>query len=201
MRILHAAFRTFIDVMHVQRDEAGRMFTVAAAREEADKAAAAAGGGGGSKLAGRGASTGGAPPSTSLPPSSPVRSGAAGGSAAGGGFFGEDAAEVRRAVQLGAATDAEVAERERRILALSADPRLYERLVASLAPNIYGMDDVKRGLLCQLFGGQVRVAWPNGMPGVFFVFTHVHSHRHQAHIKLRLGTGRKVGHACSYNCL
>ncbi len=39
------------------------------------------------------------------------------------------------------------------MLQLSQDPRLYERLVASLAPNIFGMEDVKKGLLCQLFGG------------------------------------------------
>lgn len=29
----------------------------------------------------------------------------------------------------------------------------YERLVRSLAPSIFGMDDVKKGVLCQLFGG------------------------------------------------
>ncbi len=44
-------------------------------------------------------------------------------------------------------------QRERRIQQLAADLQLYERLVASLAPNIYGLDDVKKGLLCQLFGG------------------------------------------------
>jgi hypothetical protein len=32
----------------------------------------------------------------------------------------------------------------------------YERLVKSFAPSIWEMDDVKRGLLCLLFGGTIR---------------------------------------------
>ncbi|KAJ8498346.1 hypothetical protein OPV22_008898 [Ensete ventricosum] len=36
---------------------------------------------------------------------------------------------------------------------LSKLPDIYDRLTWSLAPNIWELDDVKRGLLCQLFGG------------------------------------------------
>ncbi|XP_017229513.1 DNA replication licensing factor MCM4 [Daucus carota subsp. sativus] len=36
---------------------------------------------------------------------------------------------------------------------LSRKPDIYERLTKSLAPNIWELDDVKKGLLCQLFGG------------------------------------------------
>ncbi|KAJ6906206.1 hypothetical protein NC652_023837 [Populus alba x Populus x berolinensis] len=36
---------------------------------------------------------------------------------------------------------------------LSRLPDIYDRLTRSLAPNIWELDDVKRGLLCQLFGG------------------------------------------------
>ncbi|XP_061340618.1 DNA replication licensing factor MCM4 [Gastrolobium bilobum] len=36
---------------------------------------------------------------------------------------------------------------------LSKQPDIYEKLTKSLAPNIWELDDVKRGLLCQLFGG------------------------------------------------
>ncbi|XP_052194076.1 DNA replication licensing factor MCM4 [Diospyros lotus] len=36
---------------------------------------------------------------------------------------------------------------------LSRQPDIYERLVRSLAPNIWELEDVKKGLLCQLFGG------------------------------------------------
>jgi DNA replication licensing factor MCM4 len=33
----------------------------------------------------------------------------------------------------------------------------YEKLVRALAPSIYGMEDVKRGVLCMLFGGCARL--------------------------------------------
>ncbi|CAM8926614.1 unnamed protein product [Rhodiola kirilowii] len=36
---------------------------------------------------------------------------------------------------------------------LSKKPDIYDILTRSLAPNIWELDDVKRGLLCQLFGG------------------------------------------------
>ncbi|KVH93228.1 Mini-chromosome maintenance complex protein 4 [Cynara cardunculus var. scolymus] len=36
---------------------------------------------------------------------------------------------------------------------LSKQPDIYEMLTRSLAPNIWELDDVKKGLLCQLFGG------------------------------------------------
>ncbi|KAK7404412.1 hypothetical protein VNO78_05290 [Psophocarpus tetragonolobus] len=36
---------------------------------------------------------------------------------------------------------------------LSKQPDIYEILTKSLAPNIWELDDVKKGLLCQLFGG------------------------------------------------
>ncbi|XAR72782.1 DNA helicase [Bertholletia excelsa] len=36
---------------------------------------------------------------------------------------------------------------------LSRQPDIYKRLTRSLAPNIWELEDVKKGLLCQLFGG------------------------------------------------
>ncbi|KAJ1948903.1 MCM DNA helicase complex subunit [Linderina macrospora] len=50
---------------------------------------------------------------------------------------------------LQAFTAAEVAEFRR----WARDPRLFDMLARSLAPSIYEMEDVKRGLLLQLFGG------------------------------------------------
>ena len=41
--------------------------------------------------------------------------------------------------------------------ALAADPDIYEKLTASLAPSIWQLDDVKKGILCQLFGGTTKV--------------------------------------------
>jgi DNA replication licensing factor MCM4 len=40
-----------------------------------------------------------------------------------------------------------------RVSKLARDPNIYHKLVESFAPSIYEMDDVKKGLLCQLFGG------------------------------------------------
>jgi len=42
------------------------------------------------------------------------------------------------------------------IMALSKDERIGERVIASIAPSIYGHDDIKRGLALALFGGQPK---------------------------------------------
>lgn len=34
---------------------------------------------------------------------------------------------------------------------LSKHPDIYEKLTRSLAPNIWELEDVKKGLLCQVF--------------------------------------------------
>ncbi len=39
------------------------------------------------------------------------------------------------------------------IKALAADPNVYSRIVASIAPSIYGMEDVKEAILLQMLGG------------------------------------------------
>ncbi|KAM3376962.1 DNA replication licensing factor MCM4 [Capsicum galapagoense] len=44
-------------------------------------------------------------------------------------------------------------EKVEKLKELSKQPDIYERLTRSLAPNIWELDDVKKGLLCQLFGG------------------------------------------------
>ena len=48
------------------------------------------------------------------------------------------------------------AEREAAIQALGSQADVYARLVASLAPSIWELEDVKKGILCQLFGGCVK---------------------------------------------
>ncbi|KXZ43177.1 hypothetical protein GPECTOR_99g812 [Gonium pectorale] len=58
-------------------------------------------------------------------------------------------------------TAEELREVEGQIKELSRDPRLVDRLIASLAPNIWEMDDIKKGVLCQLFGG-VPKTFPGG---------------------------------------
>lgn len=52
-------------------------------------------------------------------------------------------------------------EEERKLWRMSRDPQIYEKLTQALAPGIWQMDDVKKGILCQLFGG-TRKKIPNG---------------------------------------
>lgn len=42
---------------------------------------------------------------------------------------------------------------EAKLLELSRNPEIYDMLARSMAPSIYEMDDVKKGILLQLFGG------------------------------------------------
>ncbi len=44
-------------------------------------------------------------------------------------------------------------EDERVILEMSNDPMLYENIVRSISPSIYGLDSVKKAIALQLFGG------------------------------------------------
>jgi replicative DNA helicase Mcm len=44
-------------------------------------------------------------------------------------------------------------EDEAEIVKMSEDPKLFENIVASIAPTIYGMDEVKGAIALQLFGG------------------------------------------------
>lgn len=42
------------------------------------------------------------------------------------------------------------------ILALSKDQRIADRIVASIAPSIYGHDNIKRALALSIFGGEPK---------------------------------------------
>ncbi|MBZ3935520.1 minichromosome maintenance protein MCM [Methanimicrococcus blatticola] len=53
------------------------------------------------------------------------------------------------------------AEEEEQILELSRDPEVYDKIVASIAPTIYGNEHVKRALMYQLFSGVVK-QFPDG---------------------------------------
>lgn len=47
-------------------------------------------------------------------------------------------------------------QRVKELEILSKSPDIYDKLVQSLAPSIYELDDVKRGVLCMLFGGNSK---------------------------------------------
>ena len=49
-------------------------------------------------------------------------------------------------------------EDERQIRALSKDPQIIEKIVHSMAPSIYGHDDIKTAVALSLFGGVSKVA-------------------------------------------
>ena len=45
---------------------------------------------------------------------------------------------------------------------MAGEPRIYERITKSIAPSIYGSDDIKRAIACLLFGGS-RKRLPDGL--------------------------------------
>jgi len=55
-------------------------------------------------------------------------------------------------------------EEEEKIKATAARPDIYDLLSRSLAPSIYEMDDVKKGILLQLFGGTNKTFEKGGSP-------------------------------------
>lgn len=56
------------------------------------------------------------------------------------------------------------AEEEEKIKQTAARPDVYELLARSLAPSIYEMDDVKKGILLQMFGGTNKSFQKGGNP-------------------------------------
>ena len=63
-----------------------------------------------------------------------------------------------------AQTRAISAEEEARIRETALQPDIYSLLARSLAPSIYEMDDVKKGILLQLFGGTNKSFSKGGSP-------------------------------------
>ncbi|MBW0494946.1 hypothetical protein O181_034661 [Austropuccinia psidii MF-1] len=57
------------------------------------------------------------------------------------------------------------AEHEEKMLELSRRPDIYELLARSLAPSVWEMDDVKKGILLQLFGGTNKTIGRGGGAG------------------------------------
>ncbi|CAN4107486.1 unnamed protein product [Withania somnifera] len=71
----------------------------------------------------------------------------------------EDPMEIENGVGNDELLDHE--EKIEKLKELSKQPDIYERLTKALAPNIWELDDVKKGLLCQLFGGNA-LSLPSG---------------------------------------
>ncbi|MBS3060510.1 MAG: minichromosome maintenance protein MCM [DPANN group archaeon] len=54
-------------------------------------------------------------------------------------------------------------EEQEKIIELSKDPDLYKKIVASIAPSIYGHSEIKEAIALQLFGGTPGKITPDGM--------------------------------------
>lgn len=48
-------------------------------------------------------------------------------------------------------------ENEKKIIELANDPEIYNKLVGSIAPALYGLEAIKEGIVLQLFGGETHV--------------------------------------------
>ncbi len=48
-------------------------------------------------------------------------------------------------------------EDEKKILELAKDPQIYDKIVASIAPAIYGHEEIKLAIALQLFGGEEHI--------------------------------------------
>lgn len=53
-------------------------------------------------------------------------------------------------------------EEERKIREMGRDPWIYQKLIRSIAPSIYGLEEVKEAILLQMVGG-VRRTYPDGV--------------------------------------
>lgn len=50
-------------------------------------------------------------------------------------------------------------EQEQEMIAFSKTPNLMEKFANSIAPSIFGNEDIKKALCCLLFGGTRRILW------------------------------------------
>ena len=54
------------------------------------------------------------------------------------------------------------ADDEKKFAKMAEDPELYEKISASICPEIFGSADIKKAAACMLFGGS-RKQLPDGM--------------------------------------
>ena len=120
-RILKAVYKTYVDVIHIRKDQTSRIKNTAAKEDNEDAAEA-------------------------------QREGVATAGDRWGAQADEDGKGQKNE---GRGPKDEIEFTEERIAefeAMGKNGDIYERLVASLAPSIWEMEEVKKGLLCQLFG-------------------------------------------------
>lgn len=115
-RTIRSLFKTYVDVVHIQRGSQKRMGYDKSTRT------------GNTRVPGVGGE------------------GADDGDDDGRGYLTSESEESRQA-------RSKRDEQEAKLKELSSRPNIYDLLARSLAPSIWEMDDVKKGILLQLFGG------------------------------------------------
>ncbi|KAG9075345.1 hypothetical protein FS749_012995, partial [Ceratobasidium sp. UAMH 11750] len=113
-RAVKALFRTYLDVLHVQRGAAGRLGVDTSTREDSERRVGAMGVGGEDE---------------------------------------DDVALATDGAEGGEGEDTRAKQMEATLRSISERPDVYELLARSLAPSIWELEDVKKGILLQLFGG------------------------------------------------
>ena len=59
--------------------------------------------------------------------------------------------------------DLQISEQEEKeIMEISSDPKVYEKLTQSIAPSVYGFDEIKESILLQLFSGVKKIKSDGG---------------------------------------
>ncbi len=48
-------------------------------------------------------------------------------------------------------------QEEEKFKTMSRDPEVYKRIAKSIAPSIFGCEDIKKSIACLLFGGSTKV--------------------------------------------
>ena len=157
-RTLRSVYKTYLDVIHLRKDDAQRM------RNDASEAERGVAGGQPGNVVPLGASARDAAAEPGYESDAPLTDADDDSAAVPGGG--------RRGRGHRSATPSQVPvehlfspQRVAEILALGGRHDVYDALVRSLAPSIWELDDVKKGILCQLFGGVNKELAPGSGKG------------------------------------
>ena len=71
-------------------------------------------------------------------------------------------ADSQGSIHSGFALPRITAEDEEKIISYSRDPLIYQKISKSIAPAIFGHDDIKKAVACLMFGGSPKKL-PDGM--------------------------------------
>lgn len=153
VRTQKSLFKTYLDIVHIKAGDQRRVAVDLSTRLTTGDATT------GAQIHTQAVGVGGEEEDEQL-----IRQGALGSSAAtptaGEGQDGEGGAGGG-----GSVVDVQHAEQLAKLREISQRPDVYELLARSVAPSVYEMDDVKKGILLQLFGGTNKTIAMGGQGG------------------------------------